>query len=106
MDSTMYEHFSRGDIVRLKDGVRLAPYNDALAEIGEGEVLGMHNAGFRGLEYSVQVEGSPESAPEICHNISAADLELVVPAALRAWPHQVTYRDGQRIDPQVEKVAR
>lgn len=90
-----YEHFSKGDLVRLKAGTRTAPFNAALHVAGVGTVRGVTNAGFRGLEYAVEVVH--EGDRERCHGISAADLELVSPAVLTPWPRQGTYRNDKRV---------
>lgn len=99
--SKSYEHFSRGDTVRIDRPSRLCSNwisderrYETVIEIPagqEGVVEHMTNAGFRGLEYSIRI---PEG---LLHGISAASLELVEAVEIAAWPHQVTYRDGEVI---------
>lgn len=86
-----YAHFSKGDIVRLKLGTRIAPYNQDLHDAGTGVVTDITNAGFRGLEYGIKVDSARR-----CHGVSAADLELVTAVAGGPipWPRQGTYLDG------------
>jgi hypothetical protein len=96
-----YEHFSRGDTVRIDRPTRLCSgwlsderRYETVIEIPagqEGVVEHMSNAGFRGLEYSIRI---PEG---LLHGITAAALELVDAAPISPWPHQVTYRDGEVI---------
>ena len=90
-----YEHFSKGDIVRLKEGTSVAPFNAALHAYRIGRVADLTNAGFRGLEYTVEV--TCDGGKRRCHGISAADLELVSAVPIAVWPRQGTYRDGKRV---------
>lgn len=91
-----YEHYSLGDVVRLKDGVRRAPVNDDLREAGEGTIASMTNAGFAGLIYGVMVTNDLIGS-HYCPGIPAGDLELVSPVPVRAWPGQTTYRGGRAV---------
>lgn len=95
MSTDQYEHFSKGDTVRLRPGTRVAPYNTDLDRIGTGVVRNVTNAGFRGLEYHVEcVEAGDRFR---CFGISAADLELVAAVPLTPWHGQATYRGGKRV---------
>lgn len=88
MYDTRYAHFSKGDIVRIRDDARRnAPVHNRVPTTGT--ITGITNAGFRGLEYSgMSAEG------EYFHGISAADLELVAAdGPVVAWGHQGTYLD-------------
>lgn len=94
-----YEHFSKGDTVRIERawrspvaGSNFSEWDDHDAKL-EGEVVNMTNAGFRGLEYTVR------TAEGLASGISAADLSLVEAVEIAAWPGQVTSRDGQSIGP-------
>lgn len=87
-----YEHFSKGDVVRIRDDARRsAPIHDRFPTTGT--VQSVTNAGFRGLEYSgTTAEG------EHFWGISAADLELVEAVdPVVPWYGQGTYRDGKRV---------
>lgn len=93
MTDSRYEHFSKGDIVRLKESARRdCPAHDRLPTVGI--VRDVTNAGFRGLEYSgLSDEG------EHWFGLSAADLELVAPTPGHPipWYRQGTYRDGKKV---------
>lgn len=99
MPATAYEHFSKGETVRIAIDTRICGFVDGewevLTEVPAGTVgvvESMTNAGFRGLEYSVR------TAEGRVHGIGAAHLRMVeTMTPVTPWHRQTTYRNGKAV---------